>query len=285
MDVLALLFAFLSAVLMATIGVFAKITGLPPELLTFFRLGLGAVFMALFLAITGKFSLILKRPTLAVLISGMFLAGLVVLYIKAINYTTMANAVMIMYLAPLVASIIAHFFLKERLTRLGTVLICMAMFGFAMMMEFKIDISGESRNFIGLAFATMALASYTGFILVNRMIKSDVHVYTSTFWQLFFGGCLMAPFIINTITDVGPENYIWVMATGFFPGFLAILFAVVALRGLPAAMFGTIAYTETVAVVVFAWTLFGESLNGMQLTGCVIIIVSSILKTLINDKR
>lgn len=284
MDILALIFAFFSAILMATIGVFSKITGLPPEILTFFRLMLGAGFMVLFLVTTRQFKLVRTWPTLPVIITGLFLASFIIFYIKAMNYTSMANAIMLVYLAPLAASVVAHFFLKERLTPLAVGLIGLAVFGFAMMMEFKIDIRSDSQDFIGICFATLALASYAGFILMNRMIKPEVHVYTRTFWQLFAGGCLMIPFITKSLSNISLDNIPYLLAVGFFPGFLAILFAVISLSRLPAAMFGTIAYTEAVAVVIFGWTIFGESLNSMQITGCSIIILSSLLKTIIVEK-
>ena len=77
----------------------------------------------------------------------------------------------------------------------------------------------------------------------------------------------------------------WLAAIGFFPGFLAILFAVSALNRLPAAIFGTIAYTEAVAVVIFGWTLFNEVLSPLQIAGCVLIIISSVLKTVVGNPQ
>ena len=45
-----------------------------------------------------------------------------------------------------------------------------------MMMEFKVEISRGSNEFIGVCFGLLALACYAGFILVNRMIRDEVHV-------------------------------------------------------------------------------------------------------------
>lgn len=285
MDITAVVYAFLSAALMGTIGVFSKLTGLPAEIITFFRLMFGAGFMLFFLAITGKVRLVKVWPSWPVLINGVFLAAFIIFYIQAMNYTSMANAIMLVYLAPLVASVVAHFFLGERLNVTALALICLALFGFAMMMEFKIDLSRESREFIGICCGLLALASHAGFILVNRVISPHIHVYTRTFWQLFTGGCVMVPFILLTIHDVRPSDMPWLLAVGFFPGFLAIFFAVTALSRLPVAVFGTIAYTEPVAVVIFGWTIFQETLNPMQIAGCVLIFCSGILKTVTSRKK
>ena len=279
MDTTAVAYAFLSAVLMGTIGVLSKLTGLPAEIITFFRLILGAGFMMLFLVIIGKVRFVKMLPTWPVLVNGILLAGFIIFYVQAMNFTTMANAIMLVYLAPVVASVFAHFFLGEQLTFTSFVLICLALFGFGMMMEFKIDISRGSQEFIGICYGFLALASYAGFIIVNRVISVQIHVYTRTFWQLFIGGCVMIPFILVSMSEVSINDIPWLLAIGFFPGFLAILFAVAALSRLPVAMFGTIAYIEPVAVVIFGWSIFHETLNPMQMAGCLLIIFSGILKT------
>jgi drug/metabolite transporter (DMT)-like permease len=186
---------------------------------------------------------------------------------------------MLVYLAPVAASVVAHFFLNEKLTATALSLIGLALFGFAMMMEFRIDLSSGSDEFVGLCYGLLALASYAGFILVNRMIRPDVHVYTSTFWQLLCGGLAVTPLAIHSIHEVGPDHTLWLIGVGLFPGFLGIFFAVAALSRLPAATFGTIAYMEAVAVVIFGWTLFQESLSPLQIGGCLLIIASGIART------
>lgn len=150
---------------------------------------------------------------------------------------------------------------------------------FAMMMGFKVDWQSDSNEFIGICFGLLALCCYSGFILVNRTIDQQVHTYTSTFWQLFIGGLVTLPMIVGSINAIEVKQVPWLLAIGFFPGFLAILCAVVALNRLPAALFGTIAYTEAVAVVIFGWSLFGESLGLLQIAGCGLIIISSIVRT------
>jgi drug/metabolite transporter (DMT)-like permease len=279
MDLAALFFAFVSAILMGTIGVFSKITGLPAELITFFRLGIGALFMLIFLLLSRQAGLLRRWPGWPVLFNGGFLAGFIIFYVQAMNYTSMANAIMLVYLAPLAASIVAHFFLRERLTLVGLGLICLALFGFAMMMEFNLEISRNSAEFIGICLGLLALICYAGFILLNRLIAADVHVYSRTFYQLFTGALLMLPLVIYSVDQLSAGDIPWMIGTGFFPGFLAILLAVTALSRLPAATFGTIAYIEPVAVVVFGWSLFGESMTPLQIGGCLLIITSGILKT------
>lgn len=278
MNISGVLTAILAGLFMGTMGVFSRKTGLDAEVITFFRLLFGAGFLTILMALTRRIRLLFCWPTWPVLINGLMLAGFIIFYIQAMYLTTMANAIMIVYLAPLVASIYAHFFLREKLNLISVVLICSALFGFAMMMEFKIDFSSGSNHALGLGYATIALGCYAAFILINRTISSAIHVYTRTFYQLFTGALCMVPFFITDFPEITGTNWFWLAGAGFFPGFLGILFAVIALEKLPAATFGTLAYFEPICVVVLGWMIFGETLNSLQLAGCLFIITSGVIK-------
>lgn len=270
--------ALLSALLMGTIGVFSKITGLPAETVTFFRLFFGACFMLLFILAVRQGGVLRQWPTWPVLINGGMLSGFIIFYVQAMNLTTMANAIMLVYLAPLTASVYAHFFLGERLNRSSIALIVAALLGFAMMMEFRIDFSGSGNHLAGITLAAVASCCYAAFILINRTIKAHVHVYSRTFFQLLTGSLIMLPFLVARPPEISAGNWLWLVGTGLFPGFLAILCAVIALNVLPAATFGTLAYFEPIAVIAFGWLLFNESLSPLQIAGCLLILGSGIAK-------
>lgn len=285
MDKTGILAAICSALFMGTVGVFAKITGLGAEVITFFRLFLGAVFMVLFLAITGQAGLIRRWPSWPVLINGCMLAGFIIFYVQAMAFTTMANAIMLVYLAPLAASIYAHCFLGERLTRQSAALIGLALFGFAMMMEFRLDLAGGAAQARGLGLGLLSMACYAAFILINRVIDDRIHVHTRTLYQLLTGGVIMLPLCLLSRPALPSWTWPWLAGTGLIPGFLAILCAVVALKRLPAATFGTLAYFEPIAVIVFGWTLFHEPLSLLQLGGCLLIMSSGVLKTMLSGHQ
>ncbi len=68
---------------------------MPAEAITFFRLILGSIFMLFYLMLSGQVSRIKTRPSLPVCINGLFLAGFIIFYVQAMNFTTMANAIML----------------------------------------------------------------------------------------------------------------------------------------------------------------------------------------------
>jgi drug/metabolite transporter (DMT)-like permease len=284
MDLTGIILAILSALFMGTIGVFSKITGLPAETVTFFRLFLGAGFLAVWLLATGQGAALRKRPSLSVAFNGALLAGFIIFYVLAMNLTSMANAIMLVYLAPVTASAWAHFRMGERLSPAGWTLIATAMLGFAAMMEFRLDFGRQGSHAAGLSCAFTAMLCYAGFILVNRRIRPEVPVMTRAFYQLLVGALVMLPFFLTKIGPISPANGLWLLGTGLIPGFLAITFAVMALSRLTAATFGTLAYFEPLAVVVFGWTIFDERLNALQMAGCAMIMASGCAKVLLERR-
>jgi drug/metabolite transporter (DMT)-like permease len=88
------------------------------------------------------------------------------------------------------------------------------------------------------------------------------------------GACVVLPLAFADLGGISMMNWIWLGCVGFFPGFLAILCAVIALSRLPAALFGTLAYVGPVAVILFGWLIFSESLGPLQIGGCILIIFS-----------
>jgi drug/metabolite transporter (DMT)-like permease len=278
------LFAILSAIFMATIGVFSRYTGLPAEQVTFYRLLLGALCLVVYMMVSGKKAQIRHKPSKRTVINGMMLAGFMLFYVQAINYTSMANAVMLIYLAPLLSAVIAHFAFAERLGVSSLLLIIIALFGFAMMMEFSLVSSGDENEMLGLFYGVLSAFTYSGFMLINRK-PSDSTPYQSSLVQLSVGALCILPLVLSDpLLPTLTQSY-WLLVIGIVPGFLAVLCAVKALRHLPAVTFGTLAYVEPVAVVVFAWWLFGETLNLLQLSGCGLIIVASIGQGFLGSKQ
>jgi drug/metabolite transporter (DMT)-like permease len=154
-----------------------------------------------------------------------------------------------------------------------------------MMMEFKVDFKGGSDEIKGIGYGLLSMSAYTAFILINRTINDQVHVHTRAFYQMLAGTCVVLPLAAGDLDTISVINWIWLSCVGLFPGFLAILCAVIALSRLPAAVFGTLSYVEPVAVILFGWLLFSESLGPLQTGGCLLIIISGIFQALAGSTK
>ena len=280
-------YVLVSAMFMATIGIFARFAALPAEHITFYRLAIGASCVLLYLVVSRQQRAIWHKPAWSTVLNGVMLASFMVCYIEAMHYTSMANAIMLIYLAPLFAAVVAHFIYQERLGIASVVAIMLALFGFAMMMNFKWSFTHAEQEQIGLFYGVLSMLSYGTFILLNR--KKTIHSpYQSTLIQLLVGSLCVLPFVLTHPVAISFNQGLWLLAIGIIPGFLAMLFAVKALRELPAMTFSTLAYIEPVAVVIMAWLIFNEQLGILQQVGCGLIIAAGIAQSFVehsNKKR
>jgi len=265
--------AALAAVMMGTIGVIARYSQIDPASLTFYRLGLGACILALYLTLTGQLKLIASPPSVLVIFNGILLASFILCFLSAIQTISLTLAILLVYLAPALSAIIAHFLFAERLTSQTLLLIVMAFFGFAMLQEFQIDSRIEQQQ--GLWYALASLFTYTAFILLNKKVPETVPLYHKSFFQLLVGSFCVLPLMLGQPWPEA-EQWVWLLLAGLIPGFLALVFALQAIQHLPTRIFGTLAYLEPVVVIIAAWLLFAEPMSWLQWLGAIFILSSGI---------
>jgi drug/metabolite transporter (DMT)-like permease len=271
------IFALLSAISMASSGVIARLSGIAAAELTFYRLAVGALCLWLFVCLRGQAQQLKQKPDWRMALNGVMLASFMLAFLKAINYISLANAIMLVYLAPPLSALIAHFFFAEKLDFRSSSLIAVSFFGFAMMQEFKLDLVVTPSQWPGFCFGILSLLTYTAFLLLNRHVTSSHSQFQRTFYQLLIGACCVLPFLADASLPTA-DDWLWIVLAGFFPGFLAIYFAVLALERLPTKVFGTLAYIEPVTVILAGWWLFGEALSTLKIAGVVLILTAGALQ-------
>ncbi|EGM76372.1 Putative permease, DMT superfamily [Rheinheimera sp. A13L] len=265
--------AALAAAMMGTIGVIARYSEIDPASLTFYRLGVGTVILALYLTLTGQLRLLAGKPTVLVVFNGVLLASFILCFLSAIQTISLTLAILLVYLAPALSAIIAHFLFAERLTSRTLLLIILAFFGFFMLQEFQLGNPVEQQQ--GLWYALASLVTYTAFILLNKKVPATVPLYHKSFYQLLVGSLCVLPLVAD---QPWPEadQWVWLVIAGLFPGFLALVFALQAIQHLPTRVFGTLAYLEPVVVIIAAWLLFAEPMSVLQWLGALLILASGV---------
>jgi len=269
--------ALLSAIFMASSGVIARYSQMAAAELTFYRLGVGALCVFFWLLGTGQVRQLWHRPNRQMLQNGLLLASFMLGFLQAIQSIPLANAIMMVYLAPPCTALVAHFYFAERLNLSSGLLIMLALLGFAMLQQFQFDVSADPAQLRGYGWALLSLLAYSAFLLCNRQPTAGTSLGQRTFYQLLFGACCVLPLLTNTSLPQGID-WLWVGLAGLFPGFLAIGCALAALAHLPNRVYGTLAYAEPAAVILAGWLLFQEQLTPLQLAGISLILLAGILQ-------
>ncbi len=291
--------ALLSALLMATSGPIAKVSGLDASLLTLARLSIGALCVLLWLWLRGRLNT-LGRPDRYAFYNALLLCGFMLGFLYALVQLSLAQAIMLVYLAPVAAAVFAVLLYKERLTLMQFACMAAALFGTWLLLpevQSNTDFSFPTQ---GLGYALLALVSYTAYLLLNRNVKSSLPLHSRNFWQLALGGSGMLLLIIGqhvldssaqrgaVVTlpwqQLGWQDIGFLLLAGLLPGFLAMLCALYALQHLSTRLYGSLAYVEPAAVVLMGWIWFGEQLSLWQSLGVLLILFSGIVQTQLRSR-
>jgi drug/metabolite transporter (DMT)-like permease len=267
--------ALMSAVAMASSGIIARFSGLAAAELTFYRLAVGSLCLLLFVLGSGRWQVLRGKPDWRMAVNGVLLASFMLTFLSAIHYISLANAIMLVYLAPPLSAFIAHALMDEKLDLTDSCLIALSFFGFAMLQQFQFNLVLDAAQLPGLAFGLLSLLSYSGFLLLNRRSLPAHSQLQRTFYQLIIGACCVLPFLSGMTLPQG-QTWVWIALAGLFPGFIAIYCAIIALQHLPTRVYATLAYLEPVTVILAGWYWFSEGLNSLQLSGVVLIILTGL---------
>jgi len=273
---LGLIAGISASVLAGSSGLFVRHIDANAYVITFVRLALGFVFLMGFLWVTGQRSEIrLRQLSAALVLAGVCLSMTILCYTQAIIHTTLVKAVFLLYLGPLIAVVVASFWLKEKNSTSSLLFLLVAFIGALLLLEF--DFSFEAKDSLGYLWGGGAALCYASYILMNRKVSGDVPVFTSILIQFFLGALVLLPVIeLDELTQLDPTSWPWLVGVGFFPGFLAISLTVTALRSLQTLTYGTISYLDPLAASMLGYLVYAEGLTAAQFTGCAAIAAAGL---------
>ena len=268
--------AIIAVIIMGCFGVFVRNVSVDEGLITLARFSLGFLFLALYLLLSKKWRTFKVKISWSLFLSGIFLALCILFYSKAIKMTTLANAAFLLYLAPLIASILAYFLLKEKISVFKAVLILLSFIGSLFLLEFSFSFGGTASS--GQLFALASALCYALFIIANRMISYTISSYSRTFYQLLFGSLVLLPFAGRIDLTSHYHDLYWLLAIGFFQGYIALSLMIFSLRYLHAYEYATVSYIEPLVAALAGYLIYKESLSLLQITGCSLILVCGFMQ-------
>lgn len=276
--------AFTGAGLMGLMGVFVRQVSVSGETIVLARFSLGFLFLICSLAHGRRFHGLPHHFSIHTVLSGIFLAFCALFYVKAIQLTTLANAAFLLYLGPMVAVVTASVLLGEKMTWINGLLILSALAGCGLLIGIDVNLSVGAS--LGNLYAALSAMLYALFIVVNRMIPSEISPTTRSLHQLLVAALVLIPFSgidSETLTNIHSDLW-WLVAIGFFQGFLSVYLMVFAIEHLKTFQYSTIAYVEPIVAAVAGMILHDEAMTLRQGIGGVVILTSGIAQTCLSIK-
>lgn len=261
-----------------TIGIFVRHISLPSALIALVRAAVGLVFLLAVLLLQRRRpdTDAIQKNLLPLLLGGVMLGGNWIALFEAYRHTTIAQATMGYYMAPLIVMLLSPIVLKERLTAWHFFCLCAAAFG----MSLVAGPSGSGTSGLGLGFALLAAALYAGVILSNRKL-SGLSAYDTTLVQLGVSAAVLAPYVLLSVDisalspaplELGLLAVVGVIHTG-----LAYTLYFGSIPMLPARTVAVYGYLDPILALILSALVLGEPLGLPGMAGAALVLVSTAL--------
>ncbi len=188
------------------------------------------------------------------------------LFVKGLSLTYSIHASLLMLVTPILITVLAAFFLKERLGIPKIVGLVLGVVGAVILVVDRTVSSGASNPILGDILIIVNAVSYTiYFILVKPlMLKYNPIVVMRMLFSMGFFLILPFCFVQFTETDFTAfSNTAWMIITIIcvFGTFLAYIFNVYGIKHLGASIAGAYIYIQPVLAATIAIIFLGESIN------------------------
>jgi drug/metabolite transporter (DMT)-like permease len=199
-------FVFLGLFFTSTSSIFIRIIDAPSLTIASYRLLAGALFMMIpFLKALRKEGTSLNREGFILsVISGVFLAGHFATWISSLDYTTVSSSTVLVALSPIFVAFFNFAVLKERLKRIQTIGILVAIAGAIVISTGDIAVSGEA--IFGDFLAFMGAVFVTGYLLIGKKVRRYLTLADYTF--VTYSSAAVTLFILAILmkTDLSVGN-------------------------------------------------------------------------------
>lgn len=270
----------LSMIIWGSIGVFVKHINLPSMELAFLRALIASIVLGFVFPRfkTKSDSTNMKRNILLLVISGFAIGLNWVLLFNAYNYTTVSNATLSYYFAPVFVILMSPVILRERLTKSKILSSAAAMAGLFLIVNAQSQGGTASLNHTkGIAFGLMAAALYAGVVLLNKYIKG-VSGYLATLIQMAASTLVLLPFVIyrNNIHLESSSTVLLILILGVVHTGFAYLLYFSGIKDIKAQSAAILSYIDPITAVIFGTVLLGEPLSLLQIVGGALILGSTL---------
>jgi len=245
--------------------------------LPFFRVLVAAISVFIFILVSKKLSLIpFKYEKKKMLLFGALHGFTILGYFLAIQYLTIASAVLLLYSSSIWIVVFSHFILKEKITKRTMIALLVSFLGIILIVSPQNFFIKES-----LIGSLGGLGAGIGMGLVYTLSKTfkKYDKVSLTFWQNLIAIPFVLPLIFVDLPKFSPINLGIIIILGSV--FTAIPFILI-FRGfgkVNAQKGSIVIMLDIVFSIIFAWIIFRETPTVLAIIGGILIMLGTYLIT------
>lgn len=276
----------LSMVIFGTIGVFVRSIDLTSSEIALLRGLIGSLFLPTVLLIRKKKITwaSVKVNALLLLLSSITLGGNWIFLFQAYKYTTISNAALSYYFAPVFVLIFSPLLLKEKLSTKKLICIGVAMLGMILIVGSGGLSTSGLKDLIGISFGLMAAVFYASLMLLNKFIKNMDGLET-TLIQLATATFLLMPYVFFTegigILEVSDSSILLIFILGIVHTGIGFSLFFLGMQKLNGQSIATLSYVDPITSLLISAVIFQEQMTIVQMIGGTLLLGS----TFVSEKQ
>lgn len=277
----------LSMVIFGTIGIFVRYIDLASSEISLLRGFIGSLFLLAIIIFTKqKISWDnIKKNIPVLLLSSIALGGNWIFLFQAYKYTTIANAALSYYFAPVFVIVMSPIVLKENFSLKKAACICIAVLG----MFFVVQNSGsvaEYNHLLGVFYGIIAATFYATLMLMNKFIK-NMNGLETTLLQLSLSTIMLIPYVFVTeganLLRVTGISIVCIIILGMIHTGVGFYLFFSGMRGLKGQSIAALSYIDPATSLFASVIVFGENMTVLQIIGAVLLLGSTFISELSNN--
>ncbi len=271
----------LSMIIFGTIGLVVRKIDLSSSERALLSSLIGCLFLTvLFFMMKKKISWHLMKSNASILLfSSIALGGNWIFLYQSYDHTTIANATLGYYFAPVFVMILSPIILKEQLSLKKVVCIMVAIMGLVLIVGEGLSAS-KTEDLLGLFYGLVAAAFYAALLLLNKFIK-EMEKLELTIIQLGTTAILLMPYVFLTsgfgMFNVSSASIPFIFILGIFNtgiGFWLFFSGMEKLKGQSIAM---LSYVDPFVAILISALVLQEQMTMLQMLGGALLLASTFM--------
>jgi Predicted permeases len=262
-----------AAILSSISGLLVKYMQIPATSMASIRMATPVILVSMWLLWRGK---PLFRHGYRTMLYGSVLNALRMwFFFNAFIYTTMSNAIIVLYTWPIFATILGVFFLKEQVNRMQLLSLMISFVGI-LIVYWGFDFSLEDNDFIGLTAGVLCAFFYACSIVIFKSKSSDFDPWETIFFQNLIGAIIFLPMLLINTPAPRPMDWTLALTHGVVIGIIMFAFFFYGLRHIAASKASMVSYLEVISALILGHLVFGDQLTTQMIIGAAIIMSSTL---------
>jgi drug/metabolite transporter (DMT)-like permease len=267
--------AFLSVVMGSMIagltGLFVKNISVPATSIAFVRTGLPTIILAIWMISRNIHFFRGNYPRM--LVASILNAIRMYLFLVAFIYTSITQAVIMLFTWPIFVNILSSVWLKEQI-HLRQILILLLSFSGIIVIYSEQPFSLDNKDFIGMSAGIVSALFYATSFIIYKTEIDNYHRNEVIFYQNFIGTLVFLPFFIFNRPFPGVGDLTLMGSYAILMGIVIFNFFFYGLKYLKASQVSLIAYIEILSAVTVGILFMDDRVSAQLIVGGLFIITS-----------